>query len=83
MNLNISTSVITFIICLKKITYKNEIAMAVKKLICIEFSTTNKNDFLFFLPNVKPTMPSVEKANASRKKAAKIINCNKIAFTAK
>ena len=55
-------SVIIFIIFLKKMRYKTEIIKAVKKLTCIEFLTTDKNDNLFFLPIVKPTIPSVEKA---------------------
>ena len=36
-----------------------EIINAVKKLICIELLTTDKKDFIFFLPIVKPTIPSV------------------------
>ena len=47
---------------LKKIRYKNEINKAVKKLICIEFFTTDKKDDLFFLPMANPTIPSVENA---------------------
>ena len=47
---------------LKKIKYKNEINKAVKKLICIEFFTTDKKDDLFFLPIVNPTIHSVENA---------------------
>ena len=62
INLNISTSVIILIICLKKIKNNIEITNEVKKLICIEFLTTNKKKFLFLLPIVKPTIPSVEKA---------------------
>ena len=63
--------------------YKAEIIKAVKKLNWIEFFTINKNDFLFLLPIVKPTIPSVEKAKASKKNAAIIINCIKMVLTAR
>ena len=76
-------SVRIFTISLKKIKKIIEIKIAVKKLSCIEFFTTSKKDFWFRLPIVQPTIPSVEKAYASRKNADKIINCNKIILTAK
>ena len=68
MNLNISISVIIFMICFEKNINNTEIITAVKKLICKEFLTIDKKDFLFFLPIAKPIIPSVEKAYASRKK---------------
>ena len=55
-------SVIIFIMSLKKRRYKKEIIKDVKKLNCIEFFTTFKNEVLFLLPIVKPTIPYVEKA---------------------
>ena len=55
----------------------------VKKLSFIEFSTIKLKDFIFFLPTVYPTIPSVEKAYASKKNAVKIINCIKMLLTAK
>ena len=68
---------------LKKIKKIIEIKTAVKKLSCIEFFTTSKKDFLFRLPIVQPIIPSVEKAYASKKNDATIMNCNNIVFTAK
>ena len=62
MNLKISISVIKLIIFLKKIRYKNEMIKAVKKLICIEYLTTDKKEILYLLPIVKQTIHSVEKA---------------------
>ena len=50
-----------------------EIIIAVIKLIWIEFFTTVKKDFSFLLPIAYPTIPSVEKAYASKKKEAKIM----------
>ena len=80
---NNSTSVNKLTKILKKNKYNNEIIIEVKKLNCSELLTASKKDFLFFLPMAKPTIPSVEKAQASRKKDANITNCIKIALTAK
>lgn len=44
--------------------------IAVRKLKCIEFFIAFKKEFLFFLPIVKPIIPSVEKAYASKKKGS-------------
>ena len=60
------------IIFLKKIKNNKEIIIEVKKLTCMEFFTTSKKEYLFFLPIAKPTKPSVEKAYASKKKKPKL-----------
>ena len=68
---------------LKNIKYKTDIIKPVKTLNWNEFITAVRNDFLTLLPIEKPITPSVEKAYASSKKAANVINWRSIALTAK